>query len=297
MTKEIKSQYSCHSETDKLRKVYLKSIADGFKSQETIDRHWQSLNYLAAPNYQQALEEYAAFESILKQTGCEIQYFKEDEQVGMDSIYCRDASIATDYGMVLCNMGKQLRAGEPAAQKTIFEKNNDKILGSINAPGKLEGGDVAWLDKSTLAVAHGYRTNDSGFNQLKDLLSPHGITLIQVPLPHYKGANDVFHLMSIFSPVDVDLAVVYSPLMPVFFRNKLLDLGFKLVEVPDSEFESMGCNVLALAPRNCMLVAGNPTTKMRLEEAGCQVQEYSGKHISVFGGGGPTCLTRPLERG
>ena len=170
------------------------------------------------------------------------------------------------------------------------------ILGEISGEGRLEGGDVAWLDKNTLAVGHGYRTNDKGFEQLSAILKPHGVNLIQVDLPHYKGQSDVFHLMSIFSPVDKDKAVVYSPLMPVRFRNELLDRGYQLIEVPKTEFESMGCNVLAIAPSECVMVKGNSITKDLLQKAGCQVIEYEGKEISIKGGGGPTCLTRPIKR-
>jgi N-dimethylarginine dimethylaminohydrolase len=152
------------------------------------------------------------------------------------------------------------------------------------------------LDEKTLAVGHTYRTNPEGIRQLKTLLAPIGVEVITVPLPHYKGPSDVFHLMSILSPVDKDLAVVFSPLMPIPFRELLLQRGVKLVEVPDEEFDSMGCNVLAMGPRNCLMVAGNPVTKARLLAAGCQVTEYKGSEISVKGGGGPTCLTRPLIR-
>ena len=170
------------------------------------------------------------------------------------------------------------------------------MLGTITAPGTLEGGDVAWLDEHTLAVGHTYRTNEEGIKQLTTLLQPLGVEVITVPLPHYKGPEDVFHLMSILSPVDKDLAVVYSPLMPIVFRNLLLKRGYQLVEVPDEEFESMGCNVLALAPRECLMVDGNPKTKAALENAGCKVTVYKGEEISVKGGGGPTCLTRPIYR-
>lgn len=285
-----------HSESGAIQKIFLKSIEAGFKTQHHVDQHWQSLNYLDQPNLEKAVSEYKEFSELIKNSGAEVHYFEQTDETGMDSIYCRDASIATNHGMIICNMGKALRSAEPPAQKAIFEKLGIPVLGVIEAPGLLEGGDVAWLDESTLAVAHGYRTNQAGFDQLQGFLVPLGVDVIQVPLPHYKGENDVFHLMSIFSPVDTDLAVVYSPLMPVFFRNMLLDRGYKLVEVPEEEFESMGCNVLALSPRNCLIVGGNPTTKSRLEEAGAQVQEYQGKHISVLGGGGPTCLTRPITR-
>ncbi|KAG1649530.1 Arginine/ornithine antiporter [Nymphon striatum] len=129
----------------------------------------------------------------------------------------------------------------------------EKILKSQEHHGTLEGGDVAWLNEKTLAVGHTYRTNLEGIRQLKALLAPNGVEVIVADLPHYRGVEDVFHLMSILSPVDKDLAVVYSPLMPIRFRNQLLDLGYKLIEVPEDEFESMGCNVLAVGPRKCVI--------------------------------------------
>ncbi len=292
----LSNKETSHSDILPLKKVYLKSIAQGFLNQENVSAQWKSLNYLGCPDYKDALVEYANFVNILRSSGAEVQFFEEDKHVTMDSIYCRDASIATDQGMILCNMGKIDRKGEPAAQRLIFEKNNIKIIGEITSPGTMEGGDVAWLDDKTLAVGHGYRSNMDGFKQLQALLAPLGIECIHVHLPHYKGMNDVFHLMSIFSPVDDDLAVVYSPLMPVMFRNMLINRGYQLIEVPDSEFESMGCNVLALSPRNCVLVDGNPITQLALEAANCNVHTYKGRNISVLGGGGPTCLTRPISR-
>jgi N-dimethylarginine dimethylaminohydrolase len=102
--------------------------------------------------------------------------------------------------------------------------------------------------------------------------------------------------MSMISPVADDLAVVYSPLLPVPFREFLLGRGIGLVEVPDEEFESMGCNVLATAPRVCLLRSGNPVTRQRLEAAGVAVHEFAGDEICGRGAGGPTCLTRPLTR-
>ena len=117
-----------------------------------------------------------------------------------------------------------------------------------------------------------------------------------MPLPHWRGAGDVLHLMSLISPVDRDLAVVYSPLLPVPFRETLIESGYRLVEVPDEEFDTMGTNVLALGPRECVMIGGNPQTRAALEAAGARVTEYVGHEISVKGAGGPTCLTRPLIR-
>jgi len=285
-----------HSEYLKLASVYLKSAKNSFLSEEELSEHWETLQYLSKPNFKKSLEEYAAFQTFFIEKNISTCFFPINKKTKIDSIYCRDASIATDFGIIICNMGKQGRIHEPYAQLEAYKMNNINILGEIKFPGTLEGGDVAWLDQNTLAVGHTYRTNEEGISQLKGLLQPKGIEIIVVELPHYKGKSDVFHLMSILSPVDKNLAVVYSPLMPIKFRNELLERGFQLIEVPEQEFDSMGCNVLAIAPRDCLMVAGNPITRKLLEDAGASVHIYEGNEISVKGGGGPTCLTRPIDR-
>lgn len=287
---------TAHTEYLDLKSVLIKPVAAAFRSELVISDQWQELNYLQKPDLQTAIIEYKEFESILKAQDTEVLHLPENENLSMDSVYCRDASIATDFGMILCQMGKKERNQEPEAQKTFFIENDIPVLGEIIFPGTLEGGDVAWLDQTTLAVGHTYRTNEAGIEQLKQLLEPHGVKILVVELPHYKGPSDVFHLMSIFSPVAEKLAVVYSPLMPIYFRNQLLSRGYNLVEVPDEEFDSMGCNVLAIGPKKCVMLKGNPITEEGLKNYGCEVLTYQGKHISVMGGGGPTCLTRPLQR-
>ncbi len=287
---------TCQSEYGTLQSVFIKKAADAFVDQVAVAKQWQELNFLSEPDFNKAEKESKVFEEIIRSTGSDVSFFPKDNSVSMDSIYCRDASIATDRGMIMCTMGKAARLPEPGAAAKVYRDLNIPILGEIVAPGTVEGGDVAWLDTKTLAVGRTYRTNDEGIRQLRRLLEPGGITVLEVQLPHYKGVSDVFHLMSIFSPVDKNLAVVYSALMPIVFREELLRRGYQLVEVPEEEFDTMGCNVLALAPRNCLMVKGNNITKERLLAAGATVIEYDGTEISYKGGGGPTCLTRPMWR-
>lgn len=287
---------TCHSEYLPIKKVFLKTIKDGFVSQSRVKNQWKELNYLSEPNFDEAINEYQSFLKIFSEEEIMVDFFSKNETTMMDSIYCRDASIATDFGMIVCSMGKDGRVHEPEAQEKNYKNSDIEILGNIEFPGTVEGGDVAWLDQKTLAVGHTYRTNKEGIKQLRELLEPKGVEVVVVDLPHYKGKSDVFHLMSILSPVAKDIAVVYSPLMPIGFRDLLINKGYALVEVPGEEFESMGCNVLAISPKKCVMVEGNPITKERLEKVGCKVITYKGSEISVKGGGGPTCLTRPLER-
>ena len=285
-----------HSEYLPLQTVWIRPPDNAGWSQPAIATQWQALNYLDPPEPMRARKQHAELESLLRAVVPEVRVMASGAALSLDSVYCRDASIATDYGMILCRMGKAARTGEPALHREVFESAGIPILGAIEPPGTLEGGDVAWLTPELLAVGHSYRTNAVGIAQLTALLAPKGVEVLTVDLPHFRGPSDVFHLMSILSPVDRDLAVVYAPLMPIGFRTRLKDLGFRLVEVPEAEFDTLGSNVLALAPRHCLMAAGNPQTEEALRRAGCKVQAYAGREISLKGGGGPTCLTRPWRR-
>ena len=284
------------SDVGPIKSLFRKHPKDAFVSNEAIDLQWQGLNYLERPDIARAMDEYDHFVALLKRFDIDLYFLPSDERVGLDSIYTRDASIVCNNGIILCNMGKDERKAEPGSQEAAFRDIGIPIHGAITGNGRVEGGDVTWIDKYTLAIAHGYRTNNEGIRQVRELMGDCINELIVVPLPHWRGPDDVFHLMSILSPIDHDLALVYSPLMPVFFRETLLSRGIELIEVPDSEFETMACNVLAVAPRKCIMLSGNPQTRRRLERAEVQVHEFEGQEICIKGGGGPTCLTRPIAR-
>ena len=287
---------SCFSEVDQIQSLLLKHPKDGFVNPENISRQWQQLHYSDPPDFEKASAEYEYFISLLQNFVPDIHFLPLNRLTGLDSIYVHDPVIITDRGAILCNMGKAERQKEPGAIRAFLNRLKIPILAAIREPGKLEGGDILQFDKKTIAVAQGYRTNSEGIRQLKQITKAIYEEIFVVPLPHWQGADDVLHLMSIISPVDHDLAVVYSKLMPVIFRQWLLGRGINLIEVPDDEYQTMACNILTVAPRKCIMIAGNPKTKNMLENNNVQVLEYSGEEISKKGAGGPTCLTRPLLR-
>jgi N-dimethylarginine dimethylaminohydrolase len=279
-----------------LKTVLVKHARDAFISQELIAAQWKGLNFSAPPDYSRAIDECERFLAIIAQSGAEIWYLPRSDSVTLDSIYTRDASVIGPHGVIRCSMGKRQRIEEPAVQLQELRCRGWPITGSIDPPGRLEGGDLIWLDSRTLMVGQGRRTNSEAVHQLKELMSDSIDELIEVALPDYPGQHDVMHLMSLMSPVDKDLLVIYPRLLPEALRERLRERGYRFVEVPDDEFETMGTNVLALAPRDCVMLNGNPKTRAALERAGATVHGYDGIEISSKGGGGPTCLTRPLMR-
>jgi N-dimethylarginine dimethylaminohydrolase len=284
------------SEVGPIRRIVLRHPRDAFVDEARIDAQWHRLNYLGRPDLGRALEEYERLVELIAMDGTEVHYLPAGDGLTLDSVYVRDAIIPSAGGAILCNMGKPERRGEPATAAAHFAETGIQVAGAITGDGFIEGGDVTWLDDATIVAGQGYRTNAEGIRQLGEILGP-SVDIVVAPLPHWQGPDDVFHLMSMLSPIDHDLALVYSPLLPVPFRQTLLERGMAFVEVPDEEFASMGCNVLALAPRRAVMLSGNPVTRDRLEAAGVEVHVIEGDEISQKGCGGPTCLTRPMERG
>ena len=281
---------------DPIRRVLIKHPRYAYRNQVNVDQQYQQLNYCDVPNFKKSLIDYDAFAGLLESFGTEVHHLPEDESTSLDSIYTHDPCVVTNGGVILCTMGKKDRLSESAAMENYFQSINVPILGRIETPGTLEGGDVVWLDERTLAVGEGYRSNAEGIRQLKTLLGNLVDEVISVPLPHWTGAGDCLHLMSNVSPIDHDLFLVYSRLLPVPFRKYLLDRQIQFIEVPDEEYDSMGCNVLAMAPRKAIMIEGNPITRKLLEKEGVEIHAYDGSEISLKGAGGPTCLTRPFLR-
>lgn len=283
------------NEYGQIKRIAIRHPEQAFGCQKQISAQWKSLNYHAEPNFDEAVAEYNVFADILGRGGAQVIELDAMDQQGLDSIYVRDSLIVTPKGLVKAGMGKNQRRNEPAANAHILYEQGENIAGEIELPGMVEGGDLVWMDDETLFAAIGYRTNREGIAQLQKILGA-GVKIEAFDMPHYKGPSDVFHLMSVLSPVDENLAVVYLPLMPVRLAQILSERGVDFVEVPEEEFESMGCNVLAIAPRHVIMVAGNPETERRLLAADCKVEVIKAEEISRKGEGGPTCLTRPLVR-
>ena len=252
--------------------------------------------YSSRPNLEIAQTEHDAVVAMLRKSGADVRYHEAPQPGRADAIFVHDPAIVTDRGAVLLRMGKDLRRGEENAIGKAFENLGVPILATLRAPATAEGGDLLWVDHDTLAVGQGFRTNEEGLRQLTEVLKRLGVRTVRVPLPYFRGPAACLHLMSLISIVAEDLAVVYPRLLPVPFRTYLKAEGFDFVEVSDPEFDSMAPNVLAVRARDCIMLAGNPITQTRLEEAGCRVRTYRGNEISLKAEGGATCLTRPVLR-
>jgi len=262
---------------------------------------WQELGFQHAPDFQAAQTQHEILCRLLSEGGAEVVSLPPAESLTLDAIYVHDASLATDYGLVLMNPGKKNRVAEAQAHATFCGQLGIPVFGEIRLPGTSESGDMVWLDSKTLLIGDGYRTNKAGIEQMRTLLSSKDslkhVEVLSAPLPYGPGPSACLHLMSLMSMLDDETILVDLPWLAVETVELLRERGFRLIEIEYGERETLACNVLALGQKRLIAIEKNARTNQRLRDAGFDVRTFPGSEICINGAGGPTCLTRPLLRG
>jgi N-dimethylarginine dimethylaminohydrolase len=277
-----------------LKRVLMRSASSAMRRAEA--REW---HYGAGFDPGKAAAQHEQLTRMVSASGAEIEWLTDADDGLADSVFTHDPSLMTDRGAVILSMGKALRRPEPGLHAAAYTRMGIPILGRIDSPGQVEGGDCVWVDANTLAVGRGVRTNQDGIQQLSNLLSPLGISVLGFDLPLWQGEEACLHLMSVISPLADDLALVYAPLLPVAFYQMLRARGIELVEGDADEFTAsngLSLNVLPTAPRQVIAVAGFPKTAAAMQAAGCAVTTFEADALCIACEGGPTCLTRPVLR-
>lgn len=241
------------------------------------------------------LEQHAAFVALLEKLGCGVEVLPPTDDMP-DACFTYDPAFVVPSGVVELRGAKAVRAGEPPLLTADLEALGVPVIGRLSGEATADGGDMFWLDPSTLAVGRSYRTNQAAIDQLRPMLAADGVTIEVFDLPHDLGPEFCLHLMSVISPVREDLAVVFERLAPVALLQALAARGIDYVCVPDEDYLSLGCNVLTVRPGVVIMAKGNDATAALLRNRGVEVHFYEASEINK-GEGGPTCLTRPIKRG
>lgn len=257
---------------------------------------WRQLGFQHAPNFAQAQNQHETLCQELKSAGAEVVEMPSSSDLSLDAVYAHDASLSTDFGLIIMRPGKPNRVAEGPRHASFCETLEIPALGVISPPGTTEAGDILWLDSKTLLIGHGYRTNPAGIQQMRALLSPKGVEVLSAPLPYGPGPSACLHLMSLISLLDDHTALVDLPWLAVETVELLKSRGFKFIEIDPSERDTLACNVLALGNNRLLAIEENRSTNARLRQAGFDLRTFPATEICINGSGGPTCLTRPLLR-
>jgi N-dimethylarginine dimethylaminohydrolase len=271
-----------------LRDALLKAPGESFGRAYEDPKH----GFLHACDLEVAKREHAAFAELLASLGTNV-HFIDEEIASPDLLYTYDPLIVTDRGAIPLRPGKPNRVPESGVIERWMNANGVPTLGRIEAPGTIEGGDTFWLRPNLFCIGRTLRTNQSGADQLAKLV---GGDVRIFDVPYWKGPEELVHLMSVISPVADDIAVVFEPLLPVGLWQLLRELEYRLIAVPEEEYDTLGVNVLAVRPGTVIAAEGNPLTRRAMEAAGIEVHAYPATEIGINGSGGPTCMTRPILR-
>jgi len=290
-------RFNGHSMVAALQRVLVCSPRTAGWNRPEYAARWRDLGYRHAPDFAKAQAQHDALCQQLAAAGAEIIELAPSHDLSLDAVYAHDASLATDFGLVVMRPGKANRVSEGHHHGAFCVRFAIPMLAKIIAPGTTEAGDMIWLDAKTLLIGHGYRTNAAGIHQMRDVLARKGVEVLSAPLPHGAGPSECLHLMSLISLLDEHTALVDLPWLAVATVELLKGRGFKFIEIDSSERETLACNVLALGNKRLLAIEENRKTNTRLSEAGFEVRTFPGSELCINGGGGPTCLTRPLLRG
>ena len=288
------SKYGCQSMSLPLQRVLMRGPKGSLLNADA--KQWR---YGLTFDANLALEQYQAFRDLVLACGTAIIDIEDVNDGLADAMFTHDPSLMSDHGAIILNMGKPLRKAEPELHEQAYINAGIPILGRVQAPGQIEGGDCIWLDQNTLVVGRGFRSNQAGIEQLQAMLAPYGVDVLGFDLPVWHGAAACLHLMSVISPLAPDLALIHAPLVPTALYQLMQSKGIELIEAPNDEFlasSGLNLNVLPTAPKDCIMIDGFPATKAAMEAAGCTVQIFAGDALCIACEGGPTCLTRPVLR-
>lgn len=289
--------FNGHSMVGRPQRVMVCSpLAAGWNDPGRVAR-WRDLGFLRQPDFEIAQAQHDSMCCELQAAGAEVVELAPSDDLTLDAVYAHDASLATDFGLIQLRPGKPNRVPESNLHSEFGHGLGIPTFGAITAPATAEAGDIVWLDANTLLVGNGYRTNAAGISQLHDLLAPKGVNVIPAPLPYGRGPSSCLHLMSLISLLDEGIALVDLPWLAVETVELLKSHGYSFVEIDQGERDSLACNVLALGEKRLLALEDNARTNAQLRAGGFDVRTFSGTELCINGGGGPTCLTRPLQRG
>jgi len=280
----------------RLQRVLVCSPRAAGWNQPSVANRWQELGFFHPPNFAAAQAQHDELCRQLESAGAEVFHLPAASDLSLDAVYTHDPSLASDYGLIGLHPGKPNRIPEAQRHVEFCRNLGMPVLGQIDSPGKTEAGDMVWLDSTTLLIGQGHRTNAAGIAQMRALLHPHGAEVLSAPLPYGLGPSACLHLMSLMSLLDELTVLVDLPWLAVETVELLQSRGYRLVEIEYSERDTLACNVLSLGEKRLLALEDNRVTNQKLRQAGFEVKTFPGSELCVNGGGGPTCLTRPLLR-
>jgi dimethylargininase len=207
----------------------------------------------AAIDVTQAVQQHQDSLAVLSSLGCEIVAIPTEEGLA-DSVFIEDTALVLDEIAVMCRPGAGSRRPEVAGVEAVL--GGYRTLASIQSPGTLDGGDLLRVGK-TIYAGLSTRSNQSGIEQLRDIVAHHGYEVIAV---EFSGC---LHLKSAVAEVSPR-----SLLVNTSWVGKSAFNGCEMIDIDQDEPHA--ANALLLA-RSLVYPSSFPRTMDKLLARGIDV--------------------------
>ncbi|SDZ22811.1 N-Dimethylarginine dimethylaminohydrolase [Evansella caseinilytica] len=289
--KELWGEWYCDSEVGKLRAVLMHK--PGMEVEGITEENFHSYRFRAPMNADRVRQQHDALADVYRNHGVEVHYVQEQRTDKPNAIFARDLVFMTPEGAIVCRPAIPARRGEERAVAATLAALGVPIIKTINGNGYFEGASAMWIDRETVVIGTGSRTNESGASQVEAELRNIGVkNIIRTEIPY-----GCIHLDSHMSMVDKRKMLIFPWYVSYDCAKQLLDCGVELIEVTNiHEVEQGMClNFVALEPGKIVTSTGNPETKGLLEKNGIEVTEVLLDEV-MNGWGAVHCVTAFLKR-
>ena len=277
------------SEVDTLRDVIVRR-----PGAEIENFDWQAARFRAPIDPERFRAQHDALMDIYRAHGVKVHYIEEQRADRPNAVFCRDLLLMTPEGAIVTRPAMEARRGEERYMAKALADLGVPIIRTICGSATFEGAMGLWIDRHTIVLASGVRTNREGYEMVEYELRRMGVTdIIHMQIPYGHA-----HIDGLLNMASHDVAVIHASQVPYDVCDALKKKGIKLLECPSrvEAKETLAINFVAIEPGTVVMPAGNPRTQELLEKNGIKVIPVEYDEV-LKGYGAIHCCTAFLKRG
>jgi len=239
-------------------------------------------------NKDACIREHAEFVQAYRENGVEVVLMEPNSELPYQ-VFARDFGACIAEGYIMGKFREPVRQRESAVYEAQMKELGIPCVARCTS-GAFEGGDFWFLDDYTMAHGVIARTDWDGVENVRRQVHEYGYELIPVP-----ALRENLHLDMCFNIVAEKVAVVCKQALPYNFLKMLEKRKFTLIDVPQEGVFKHYCNLQGLGNGKVLTFSNNKNVNSKLKTLGLETVTVDLVEI-LKGGGGPHCMTFPLER-
>lgn len=256
------------------------------------------------PNLERAQEQHDTLVEAYKKEGIRVDYMDYPKEAAY-GLMKRGISAASCFvingGAIIGREAAPYWRGQGKYAAKYLMSIGCPILLTIHGKGVFVPAYTRMLDDFIVGMLS-TDCNQEGLEQVTPILQRSGYKEILISRSpgslnyFYDDVPGWMHADMWIAPIDKRLALIYPPWCDFETIRRLLDLGYKLIEVPkDEQMKTYACNAMTIEPRRIIIAKGAKETVKALHKEGIDVIEIPYNDVMKYGGG-VRCCTGQLIR-